>query len=582
MHLSRAKSRSDSDRMVNISLAASHQSLYANPHATSRLVGKLASTWRSKKLRPKRGKNTTLPMLMVHGREVTLAHWYYAGVAEPPPGYLTLVWRNGKPVMAVPNELDYHARTRAMDTWDNDSDKLTLAWLTDGDTHGALALRRPMSVDGGTWFRLSDEDIEDINSLGDGWNQKTGQHRWDGLYDVDGEGNPLLPSVIPPVPLENKDTWNSSLEDPADILGFLLERNKYAGAIGMASNYAANLDMSGVFNPDEHRFCISDDVIDGQTNPEDLLEHLRTAIYNKVSTGTPMCPCVWPRIAGEMNRIHRDRTEDRWATIQVQTECPEHHDLYHYWSTQAVEHLETKLQTRQLAANGPLNRLTEEHDELLTAIVREAFAQRNAAWRTCLQTEDSVKKGELPDYVKDSLRAQAIELAHRQELDAASKAFEKASSLPDYQLGTFTNVWFQLELSCRRRFKKGSTPAPITVMALSNLPDEEHLGFYGSGPSVPTAIVRTMELPRESRAKGMTKGEHFFIKKDGSTQYWLCQPNGRKITRIRADAKAYLHMRLEVVGFLPDFQAPECNQVHMPPDQQESPSHTLALRIMGA
>ena len=141
VHLSRAKSRDD--RMVNISLAASYRSMFANPHATSRLVGRMAATWRSKKLRPKRGKNTTLPMLMVHGREVVLAHWYYAGVKEPPPGHLALVWRNGVPVMAVPNEIDFHGRNRAMDTWDNDSDKLTLAWMTDGEQYGALRSAAP-------------------------------------------------------------------------------------------------------------------------------------------------------------------------------------------------------------------------------------------------------------------------------------------------------------------------------------------------------------------------------------------------------------------------------------------------------
>ena len=144
-----------------------------------------------------------------------------------------------------------------MDTWDNDSDKLTLAWLQDGEVHGALTLRRPMSVDGGTWMKLLDHDVERINAIGDGWNQKTGHHRWEGLYDADKEGNPLRPSVVTPTPFESKDAWNSNLTDPADVLKFLMARNKYAGAIGMASNYAANLDMAGAFDPDRHLFCLS-------------------------------------------------------------------------------------------------------------------------------------------------------------------------------------------------------------------------------------------------------------------------------------------------------------------------------------
>ena len=190
--------------------------------------------------------------------------------------------------------------------------------------------------------------------------------------------------------------------------------------------------------------------------------------------------------------------------------------------------------------------------------------------------------GRYPGLLLDSPRAQAIELAHRTELQAANEAFEKAQALPEYQYGDFTNVWFQLELNCRRRFKKGPLPAPITVMALSNLPQEEHLGFYASRPSVATAIVRTMEAPMEARQRGVKPGATFRIAKDGSNWYWLCRPDGTKVTRIRADAKAYLNMRLEAVGFLPDFQAPECNQVQLPPDQDEGPSYTLALKVLGA
>ena len=442
--------------------------------------------------------------------------------------------------MGVPNENGFHAKGRAMDTWDNDSDKLTLAWLQDGETHGALTLRRPMSVDGGTWMKLLDSDVERISAIGDGWKQKTGDHRWEGLYDVDKDGNPLRPSVVAPVPFESKDAWNSNIQDPAEVLKFLMAGNKYAGAIGMASNYAANLDMAGAFDPDRHLFCLSEDVIDGNGIPENLLEHLRKEVYQTARTNA-MCPCVWNRVAGEMSRIHRETTEDRWAQLTVSTKCPDHHGLYHKWSGEAVDYLENKLQLRQLCANGPLERLTQEHDELLTAIVREAFAKRNAAWSKCVSEEEALRQEpDTPDFVLDSLRAQAIELAHRTELQAANEAFDKAQALPGYQYGDFTNVWFQLELNCRRRFKKGPLPAPITVMALSNLPQEEHLGFYASGPSVATAIVRTMEAPREApreaRQKGVKPGAAFKIAKDGSNWYWLCRPDGTKVTRIRAHA----------------------------------------------
>ena len=80
-----------------------------------------------------------------------------------------------------------------MDTWDNDSDKLTLAWLKDGEEHGALTLRRPMSVDGGTWMKLLDHDVEAIDAIGDGWNQKTGHHRWEASTTLTRMATPSAP-----------------------------------------------------------------------------------------------------------------------------------------------------------------------------------------------------------------------------------------------------------------------------------------------------------------------------------------------------------------------------------------------------
>ena len=249
----------------------------------------------------------------------------------------------------------------------------------------------------------------------------------------------LRPSVVAPVPFESKDAWNINIKDPADVLKFLMARNKYAGAVGMASNYAANLDMAGAFDPDRHLFCLSEDVIAGNGIPENLLEHLRKEVY-QTARENAMCPCVGTASPVKCPGYTGETTEDRWAQLTVSTKCPEHHGLYHKWSGQAVDYLENKLQLRQLCANGPLDRLAQEHDELLTAIVREAFAKRNAAWRKCVSEEEALRQEpDTPDFVLDSLRAQAIELAHRTELQAANEAFDKAQALPGYQYGDFTN-----------------------------------------------------------------------------------------------------------------------------------------------
>ena len=42
----------------------------------------------------------------------------------------------------------------------------------------------------------------------------------------------------------------------------------------------------------------------------------------------------------------------------------------------------------------------------------------------------------------------------------------------------------------------------------------------------------------------------------------------------------YLGVALEFIGFLPDFQVPECTQIQMSPDQDEGPSYTLTLKLL--
>ena len=141
-----------------------------------------------------------------------------------------------------------------------------------------------------------------------------------------------------------------------------------------------------------------------------------------------------------------------------------------------------------------------------------------------------------------------------------------------YRHGKFTDVWFQLELNCRRRFNKGAVPAPITVMAPTKLPGEERPGFYGSGPAVPTAIIPTMLPLARGRTHGVKPGAALIVAKDGSDQRCLCRPGGKKLSRTRADAKVYQGMVIEFVGFLPDFQASECNQVQGLPARTKGPA----------
>ena len=148
--------------------------------------------------------------------------------------------------------------------------------------------------------------------------------------------------------------------------------------------------------------------------------------------------------------------------------------------------------------------------------------------------------------------------------------------------GSFVGLWIQLDINCRRRFDKDPIAKPVTLMALTDLPEKEHWAHYAQGPSEPTVIVRTWHNPTEARRVGLTPGLLVSVRETGKGQFWLVSDD-KAIAKVRADAKAFLNWPLEVIGHLPNLQAANCNQVQLPPPsgKKETPSYTLALRLAG-
>ena len=83
-----------------------------------------------------------------------------------------------------------------------------------------------------------------------------------------------------------------------------------------------------------------------------------------------------------------------------------------------------------------------------------------------------------------------------------------------------------------------------------------------------------MLLPRRRPGpQASSPGAALTVAKDGKDWYYLCRPDGKKLSHTRADAKIYLGMAIEFVGFLPDFQASECNQVQGLPTRRKAQPH---------
>ena len=78
--------------------------------------------------------------------------------------------------------------------------------------------------------------------------------------------------------------------------------------------------------------------------------------------------------------------------------------------------------------------------------------------------------------------------------------------------------------------------------------------------------------PREAKTTDIKPGAVLTVAKDGKVWYYLCRPDGRKLSRIRADAKVYLGMTLKVVGFLPTPKPPSAIRSRCHPTRTKGPA----------
>ncbi len=543
---------------------SSGQSPFANPSVTGTAAGGISKNWQSRlrksttkakirNLQQPDGKTvrTNVPGIMVSGEKVWLAYPPYWNATFPEHNYARLIWHFNKPdeLVAIgfhPDDMAIHLYE--LDTADGD-DQLTLVFLRSPEGHPQVLIRRmPASIDDGFVLKLDPADAAKLQTVGYHFYQQTGSHKFPGLHRMQDDGAPQYPDVLKAREFEEPIQWTN---DENLVVTRLLEMTKNSGILGQVCNLVANLDYAGLYDPAKHKFNTSDAVIDSALNaskdPTPIAEALEQEILDAIQAGKPMDPCVFGRSIRSIEKRHRSQTNDPFAGIRPRLRCQEHHQPTRQAMNEAIATLQQNLKRRQLLANGPLNRILEPPCQELVDLIAPAFERRKNLWSQAKKDENSIRKD--PDLTLDQRKFKLDQLTQRvreKEKSIMLDAYNLAQEvLPGLKPGDIIALWNQLGMSDIKRFspRDGKTLNEIKMYATHWLPWTEVEPYYRSGPSLPTALLRTA-TPVE-----LEPGTECFVAhaRDGvrKDRYYLVDAESRKrIAELKGDASNYQPVEL--------------------------------------
>ena len=513
---------------------------------------------------------------MVSGEKVWLMDPHYVGQPYPKRGYARLIWHFTKPDQLVGvgfAKKDLFKHRNALDTVDCD-DKLQLIFLLDGEGKPqVLVLRSPMSIDGGVLLRLTLEDAKYIRQMGYHFYRKVGEHKFPGLHDIGEDGEPRNPSVLNPQKFDVAPQWTT---DESIAMVRMLELTQFRGVMGHACNLAANLDYAGIYDPAKHLFNMSDAVIDPSLNaaadPTPVIRPMEESLLEAIKQGTPMDPCVFQRVKASIEALHREKEGKNAQPLNIKLECRPHHPVLKNIMKELVSFLTERLTRRQFMANGPADTLGRTFKVKLANILTEAFDQRHNAWSEWSSKSSSLRKNrDMGKEAREVQEALLLEQVKSAEATIMTKAYDKATKVPDYQAGDFMALWSQLAIGNTKRFEK--TVKPITVKALNHLPVEEFEAHYGrGGPSVPTAVIRTSERWEFEPSTDEYRVSETVVSKAKST-YQLVNQEGAVVADLEKEARYYLGLNLVPTGYMPKIRTTKKKEIW------EQAQNLLILRV---
>ena len=525
---------------------------FASPWLMDRLSGQHARQWAAK-----RKNSWPLPGTMADGDFILVKHPFYAGVSTPRKGYIRLVWHPVKE-----DELtgfcmsahDYVNDSVKHDTHDCD-DHFYVSYRTDGKQDYALVLRAPLSIGGGSLLKLNKQDARKLRQMGRFFYPLVEDTRYPDLHDVV-DGEPLYPDVLKAEPLAELPRWTTE-EDLA--LVSMYELSQFRGAIGPITDRLAILDKSGAWDPRLAKMCLSTEAIDpaanASKNPYVIIPMLEQIVHSLVRKGTPVCECMWPRLAKGIQALHEELGSPG-GELKPKFRCPPHHHILKKAMTDSVALLDHRLARRLLLANGPSYWLNRQYDPALVSIALGAYKRQTALWKLHHQRVASIRKNDGLDPAQKRKHQEASLRKTMKQVSAsvAAKQTLAKATVEGYLDGDFMGCWWKLLSTASKRFSRQM--APVKVYSFLELPEEEYEAFYTAARTMPTALISSIEQPDKSwmDRTGRVKTT---IGSSGTPLYTFVTEDGDTIARLGKEAQYFTGHTLTARSIVPAIPAHE-------------------------
>ena len=555
-HMQRAIATKDPENRLMLAYEESGHSPFANPKVTDLMAGALSKNWAAT-----HSKAKPMPDVVVSGEKVLLMDPNYTQAGYPKDGYVKPIWHPTDPEQIIGLGLSQQDMLRyrgALDTADCD-DHVPFICLQGADQLPyALVLRTPLSIDGGVCLRWTLKDAAKLRKLGYHFYHKAGGHKYPGLHRPSKDGTLKYPYVLSPKKTENPRLWTTKEEMATTRL---LEFNRGRGTVGLVCNLMANLDYSGLYDPELHALCMSDYIDDTQQlaeDPEETMQGVIDLIIEAIRGGHKMDPCVFDRIKGPLE--NRYKAKFNGAELpKPEMECRQpHHEVWKTVMNQLVKLLPGIQLRRKLLANGPVNALQQRFPKKLNDIVSQAFDDRYKIWSNKNALTLAINQDDtLTPNQKEARRALNLQQTKDAEATTMLNAYQTAfAQVEDYEPGQFIACWQQLTLNNARRFVR--LPKPVPANATIPLPVHEHIAYYRSGPSIASAVLRTKDQIE------ITPGEQWTIQtpdEDSERPYSLINAQGEVLTEVSKEASLYTGLELEPIGYMPLVETSEAREI---------------------
>ena len=531
-------------------VANGSQFAYADPRTRS---AQQAYSLRSSVDNNQRGRHGGMPTMWLPGHWVKLMSPMFVGdclhpVAEPAPGWATLVYRNPRqPWGLCINSADFGSVvwTYGLDGSDFD-DKVTATLCVDADGNPwLLVLRRPSSPYGGRLLRISHEEAERYEEatgtpampLREGWQK----HAEQCVAYAELPHAITMGPELEPIPASN---------EPADIMAAARRQAEQVAWTGRVSYLVGALSLSGLAADGAAKFVTSDlidNAVEGRHDGQYVYDQFLNLVVDHARRGNAF---FRPSVS-VIERSIMERYYERYGEAGAMRYAP-NPELEQLWQLLLRQASWTWNQHQLMAnrRNGPYQWLTRETDESVAVNARLALDKVRSLWADWGRRKNAIPFGKQREEAIAAITATTLAAIESVVLQAYEASAEEFGYIP----GTFIAALTQAQATDAAYWRKFSANKQPKRYDLAQwLPKGEQVAFYDRGelpPADPTWFARAWVLRGQSlelwdEVTVNLKDGCYYLYPDGAEE--TAQP----IAQLGPEAQGIVGLYSEFLGFVP-------------------------------